>query len=161
MHHENGAFDVAGGFAHIDAPADPQQPNRHLGGRRRALLIAPRAHVLNAAAGLEMVGPDLEEGVVLQSPSEAREVEKHARLFHLFWLVAAPQAAARVGPVENETIDPLGMPRRVFDRDRSAPAGRHQRKSPEARGIDHLLEILDPGFERQVIDAAVGKAPAA
>jgi hypothetical protein len=41
MHHEDGAFDVARRFAHIDAPADPQQSDRHLGGRRRALLVAP------------------------------------------------------------------------------------------------------------------------
>ena len=149
------------GFAHIDAPADSEQADRHFGGRCSPLLVAPRTQVLDRAARLEMRGPHLEERVVLLSPAEPGEVEQHARLLELLRLVVPSQSPARIGPVEQQAIDALGMPRRVFDRDRSAPACRHKRKPAEAGGIDNLFEILDPGFERQVLDVTVGKSAAA
>ena len=48
-------------------------------------------------------------------------------------LVAAPQAAARVAPVEDEVGEPLGMPRRVHERDRGALRDAEQREAIEAR----------------------------
>jgi hypothetical protein len=36
----------------------------------------------------------------------------------------------------------------ILDGDRSALAGRHQRKLPKARGLDYALEIVNPGLER-------------
>jgi len=38
MHHENGTFDLASGFSHVDAPTDFKQANGCFGGGCRALL---------------------------------------------------------------------------------------------------------------------------
>jgi len=99
--------------------------------------------------------------VVLLSPAELREIEQHPGLLDLVGLILPPHPAERVGAVEDEAAHPFGMAGRIFDGDRSALAGRHQRKLPEARGVDHAFEIAHPGLERQVAGVAVRKSAAA
>src|SRR5262245_57265007 len=64
--------------------------------------------MVERAAGLEVRGPDLREGVVLLSPAELREIEQHAGLLDLGGLILPPHPAQRVGAVEDEAAHRSG-----------------------------------------------------
>src|SRR5262249_39162525 len=99
---------------------------------------------------LERIGPNLEQGVIFLRPAEAYELGQHARLLDFFRLMLPLHVSKRVGPVEDDLAHSPRMPRRIFDGDGTALAGRQNRELPEAGGIDDGFEIADPCFEREV-----------
>jgi hypothetical protein len=74
------------------------------------------------AAGLEMRSRDLEEGMVLPTPTQRREVEQHPGLIGLFWSVASHQTTTSVSAEADQAVHPLGMAGRVFET-RRLPVG--------------------------------------
>jgi hypothetical protein len=72
MQHENGTSDPASGFVGYIRRSSQFRSKRTAVSAEVAarLLIAPRTQVFERAAGLEMRGPDLKEGMILPAPSE-------------------------------------------------------------------------------------------
>lgn len=103
--------------------------------------------MLKRATRLELRRPYLQESVVLLSPPELREVEQHPPFLNLVRLIRPPQSSARVGAVEDETIDPLRVPGCVLDCDRTALARGQQIKPSVGGSLDDAFEILNPGLE--------------
>src|SRR3954469_15746400 len=99
---------------------------------------------------LEAGGPYLEESVVLISPTKSREIEQDLSFFDLTRRIRPPQAAKRVGAVENQIAHPLRMPGCVFDCDGATLAGGNQRKARKIGGLNHAFEITDPCLERKI-----------
>ena len=64
-------------------------------------------------------------------------------------LRAAPHPAPRVAPVEDEVGDPLGMPRRVDERDRGPLRDAEQREAIEARRVDDASRGRRPTSRRR------------
>src|SRR5262249_38684410 len=94
--------------------------------------------------------PNLQESVVLLSPTKSREIEQHPCFFGLFWL-AATQAAACKGSIEDEMAHALRVTRRVLDRDRAALAGSNQREPLEGNGFCNAFEIAHPRLKREIV----------
>jgi hypothetical protein len=59
--------------------------------------------------------------------------------------LAAPVAAPRVGPVEDEMAHALGVSDRVLDRRRGAAGDAEQSEALESRGVHHCSQIADIG----------------
>lgn len=87
------------------------------------------------------------EGVVLVAPAKPRKIEQHPGFFDFPGMIVPAQSPERICAVEDETIDPLGMPRGVGDRDRSAPARRQKVEATERGGVDDRFEIAHPIVE--------------
>ena len=102
--------------------------------------------MLERTPRLERRRPDLQEGVVLLSPAEPREVKQDSRLFYLAWSIPA-QSSESIGTVEDQAVNPFGVTRGVFDCDRTAPACRQYVKALEAGGFNDTFEITKPVVE--------------
>ena len=117
--------------------------------------------MLERAARLKGRSPYLLEGVVLVAPAKPRQIEQHTGLFDFLRPIVPAQSPERICAVEDETIDPLRMPRGVADRDWSAPARRQKVEAAERGGVDDRFEIAYPIVERKSVGIAVGQAAAA
>src|SRR5215470_10111372 len=102
--------------------------------------------MVRCPAGLKERSPEANKVVILLTPTHACEIAPDPRLIHLMWRTRASQSALRVGSVEDETTDTLGMTDRIFNGDRATPARSHQRKLAEVCRLDHAFEITDPRF---------------
>src|SRR5258705_11163806 len=80
MDDQDGAPDLARGFAHIRVPADLKQSDGGIGGGPGAHLIGPGPQILQRPARLAPPRPYLQAGAVLPAPAEARAIEQDPSL---------------------------------------------------------------------------------
>jgi len=102
-----------------------------------------------------------QKGRVLLAPAELGQLDQHLGFFALRRRRVALQATAREAAVQDQVADALGVTHGVGDRDRCALRDAEQRKALEPGGIDHRLEVGDPGVERERGDGPVRQAAAA
>src|SRR6476646_2434575 len=93
MHNQNGTFDLARCFAHVNGPTCFKQADGNICRRRSSLLVAPPAYMVRRSARLKERGPYPYEVMILLSPADPREIAPHPRLVHLTWRTGPPQSA--------------------------------------------------------------------
>ena len=103
----------------------------------------------SVASGIIMRGEHAAERRVRARPAHADHLVERALDLELLGRLV-PQRR-RVAVVEQQPADPIGMPGRVGDRDRSALRHGHEGEPVEPGVVDDRLEIADARLEREVV----------
>lgn len=128
--------------------------------RADTLQFGPPAVLLGGAGRNELIREHMAERIVVASPADADQVHQRLGLEALEIVDRAPHRPECIGADQHEVRDPLRMAPRVGDRHGAALRHADQRKSLEAKLVDHGFEIADPGIERQAARCPVRQAAA-
>lgn len=108
------------------------------------------------ATGNELRGKELPEGRIVLPPAEFRELDERLGLVADRVAGLPLQLATCITAIQDQPRDALGMGDRISHGNRRPLRYTEQHETLGAARIDHSVEVVQPGFEGNLRDLAIG-----